>query len=359
MLSDRRLRWAVTGSCGSEEIQGSLRCAALRGSGRDDVLLNLKMQQISIRRMRIQAMKKSRQFLAFAGAMTLAAALLAGCQSKQEAAIETAKKQAAATGQAQQVVTVDKKGNTTTVTVQPPVPGQTAQEVTTTVTPAAPANGAANAAAAPGAVAPGQPAIAGANGEAAAPVPARAAVPGGAPVIQPAQPAEVNIPAGTNLSVRINQHLSVKTNRAGDRFDGEIAEPVLGDNNTAVIPRGTPVEGMIVASHKRGHFKGASILELRLTSLTLNGTPYRLDTRDLTRTKKGKGKRSAAFIGGGSGLGMLIGGVATGGTGLLIGGLAGAGAGTAAAGLTGNRDIEIPSESIVRFKLANDLVVRP
>ena len=56
---------------------------------------------------------------------------------------------------------------------------------------------------------------------------------------------------------------------------------------------------------------------------------------------------------------MLIGGVATGGTGLLIGGLAGAGAGTAAAGLTGNRDIDIPAESIVHFKLADNLVVQP
>ncbi len=173
------------------------------------------------------------------------------------------------------------------------------------------------------------------------------------------QPANVNVPAGTNLTIRINQHISVKSSRAGDRFDGEIAEPVLGDNNTMVIPRGTPVGGMIVASHKRGHFKGASILELRLTSMTLNGTEYRLDTRDLTRTKKGKGKRSAAFIGGGSGLGMLVGGVATGGVGLLVGGLAGAGGGTALAGLTGNRDIEIPAESIVHFKLANDLVVQP
>jgi hypothetical protein len=290
--------------------------------------------------MRIQTMKSSRQFLAFAGATMLAAALLAGCQSKQEAAIEAAKKQAAATGQPQQVVSIDKKGNTTTVTVQPPVPGQTAQEVTTT---------------APSAVPPGQPAIAGANGEAVTPV----AVPGGAPVTQPTRPAEVNIPAGTNLTVRINQHISVKTNRAGDRFDGEIAEPVLGEDNRVVIPKGSPVAGVIEAAHRRGRFKGASVLQLQLTTLTLNGTPYPLDTRNLTRSKRGKGKRSAAFIGGGSGLGMLIGGVATGGTGLLIGGLAGAGAGTAAAGLTGNRDIEIPSESIVRFRLANDLVVQP
>jgi hypothetical protein len=300
-------------------------------------------------------MKISGTFLKGIGALALAIVFLTGCKSKQDAAIETAKKQAAATGQAQQVVSVDKNGTTTTVTVQPPAPGQTSGAVTTTVTPAqqTPVNESVSQAA----VAPGQPAIAGPNGGAVQPV--AAAVPGGAPVIRPAQPAEITVPAGTNLTVRINQRISVKTNRAGDRFDGEIAEPIVGDNNSIVIPKGTPVNGVIEAAHKRGHFKGASILELRLTSLSLNGTPYRLETRDLTRTKKGKGKRSAAFIGGGSGLGMLIGGVATGGTGLLIGGLAGAGAGTAAAGLTGNRDIEIPSESIVHFKLANDLVVQP
>jgi hypothetical protein len=56
---------------------------------------------------------------------------------------------------------------------------------------------------------------------------------------------------------------------------------------------------------------------------------------------------------------MLIGGVATGGTGLLIGGLAGAGAGTAAAALTGNRDIDIPAESLIRFKLADAVSLQP
>jgi hypothetical protein len=60
-----------------------------------------------------------------------------------------------------------------------------------------------------------------------------------------------------------------------------------------------------------------------------------------------------------SGLVMLVGGLATGGVALVVGGLVGGGAGTAAAGLTGNRDIEIPAESIVNFKLADDLVVQP
>ncbi len=56
---------------------------------------------------------------------------------------------------------------------------------------------------------------------------------------------------------------------------------------------------------------------------------------------------------------MLIGGIASGGTGLLIGGLAGAGAGTGAAALTGNRDLDIPAESIVHFKLADTLTLTP
>ncbi len=280
----------------------------------------------------------------FLATSLIAFAMLAGCQSKQDAAIDQAKKQAAATGQAQQVVSTDKNGNVTTTTVQPPAPGQTTQAVTTTVTPAAVA---ANTPAT-------TPAVAGQVDASGQPVTAPA--PGAAPVIRPA---DVNVAAGTNLTIRINQHISVKTSHVGDRFDGEVVDPVVGDNDRVVIPKGAPVSGVVVASHRRGHFKGSSILELRLTYLTLNGTRYALDTQDLTQTKKGKGKRSAAFIGGGSGLGMLVGGVASGGVGLLVGGLVGAGGGTALGGLTGNRDIEIPAESIVRFKLADNLVVQP
>lgn len=271
-----------------------------------------------------------------AAALTLM--LFTGCTSKQDAAIDRARQQVATTGQAQQVISVDKNGSTTTTTIQPPAPGQTAQTVTTTVV----------------SQAHNQPQSSQANTSVQAVAQTGPPASSGAPVIRPA---DVNVAAGTLLAIRINQHISVKTNRAGDRFTGEVVEPVAGRNNQVVIPQGARVEGVIDASHRRGHFKGSSILELRLTTLYLNGTSYPIDTNDLTRSKKGKGKRSAAFIGGGAGLGMLVGGVATGGVGLLVGGLAGAGAGTAIGGLTGNRDIEIPSESIVRFRLADDLVL--
>lgn len=289
--------------------------------------------------MQAQGLVRSRLVMV-CGAMVLGMTMLAGCASQQDKALDAAKKQAAATGQAQQVVSVDKNGNTTTTVVQPPVAGQTAQAITTTTTPAV--AGAASVAMSGGTYANGSPAPAG-------------AVAGGAPVIRPA---DVNIPAGSTLTIRINQNISVKHTAPGSQFDGEVVEPWTDASGRVILPKGTEVGGVVDESHRRGHFKGSSILELRLTSLTLNGTQYPISTHDLTRTKKGKGKRSTALIGGGAGLGMLIGGIASGGTGLLIGGLAGGGAGTAAAGLTGNRDIDIPAESIVRFRLADDLTLQ-
>jgi len=288
--------------------------------------------------MKAQGLFRSR-LVTVCGATILVMAMLAGCESQQDKAVDAAKKQAAATGQPQQVVSVDKSGNTTTTTVQPPASGQTTQAVTTTVTPAAAGGVSANGPT----YANGQPAPGG-------------AVAGGAPVIRPA---DVNIPAGSELAIRINQNISVKHTPAGARFDGEVVEAWTDSTGRVILPKGTPVNGVVDESHRRGHFKGRSELELRLTSLTLNGTQYPVETRDLRETKKGKGKRSAGMIGGGAGLGMLIGGIASGGTGLLIGGLAGGGAGTAAAGLTGNRDLDIPAESIVHFKLADDLVIEP
>ena len=259
-------------------------------------------------------------------ALVLAGTMLSGCKSRQDEALDQARKQASATGQAQQVVSVDKNGATTTTIVQPPAAGQNVAAITTTTVPPVPG----------------------------APIPA----PSRPTVSAVPAPVNANIPAGTSLTIRIDQRISVKTSRSGDTFTGEIVEPVLASDNGVLLPKGTQVAGVVDVSHRRGHFKGRSLLELRLTSLTLNGTQYPVETNDLARSKKGKGKRSAALIGGGAGLGMLVGGLASGGAGLVIGGLAGGGAGTAVAGLTGNRDIDIPAESIVRFRLADDLVVQ-
>lgn len=183
--------------------------------------------------------------------------------------------------------------------------------------------------------------------------PAASVAPAPAPAPQPP-----TLPRGTRLEVRLGQTLDVKHVQPGDRFSGTLAEPVV-DGNTVIVPAGSGATGEVLIAHRRGKFKGRSVMALTLTRLDVNGTQYRIDTTNLSRTKKGKGKRSAAFIGGGAGMGMLIGGLATGGVGLLVGGLAGGGAGALGAAFTGNHDISIPAETVVTFRLQDALTLAP
>ena len=100
------------------------------------------------------------------------------------------------------------------------------------------------------------------------------------------------------------------------------------------------------------------MLQVKLTSIKVNGAERSIDTSAVTRSEKGKGKRTATFIGGGAGGGALIGGLAGGGKGALIGAALGAGAGTAGAAYTGAKEIVLPAESALSFKLSQPLTIK-
>jgi len=190
------------------------------------------------------------------------------------------------------------------------------------------------------------------------PAPAAQTPPAAATATPSPEPAALMLPRGTRLQVRLNQTIDVKHVESGDRFSGTLTQPIV-QGDTVAVPAGSAASGEVLLAHRRGMFKGRSVLALTLTRLDVRGTTYRIDTGSLARTKKGKGKRSAALIGGGAGMGMLIGGVATGGVGLLVGGLAGGGAGALGAAFTGNRDLSIPAESVVTFRLQDGLTLAP
>lgn len=177
-----------------------------------------------------------------------------------------------------------------------------------------------------------------------------------APPPAPPQPRTATVPAGTTLTVRLGQAVGSKTSQAGDRFAASLAQPVsvAGD---IVIPSGASVSGTVTEAHAAGRFKGGATLALCLDSITVRGRAYTIQTSSVSRASKGKGKRTAGFIGGGAGAGALIGGLAGGGKGAAIGALAGAGAGTAGAAFTGNRDISLPAESTLSFKLSSPITV--
>ncbi|MGC2400382.1 MAG: hypothetical protein WA510_11385, partial [Acidobacteriaceae bacterium] len=163
---------------------------------------------------------------------------------------------------------------------------------------------------------------------------------------------EYTVPAGTSLVVRMGEAVSSKANNVGDTFSGTLAQSVVvGGVN--VLRSGAPVTGTVTAAKGQGKFKGAGDLAIAITRVG----NYPVSTSSYEKAENGKGKRSAALIGGGGGGGALIGGLAGGGKGALIGGLLGAGAGTAGAVFTGNKNISIPAETVVTFRLAAPITV--
>jgi hypothetical protein len=172
------------------------------------------------------------------------------------------------------------------------------------------------------------------------------------------RPKPIVVPADTVISVVLDGPVGSKISQPGQNFTASVSEPIEVEGRTA-IPKGARATGIVKDAKPAGRFKGGAALELTLASIEIHGRNYDVQTTSPNETSKGKGKRTAAMVGGGAGGGALIGGLAGGGKGALIGGLIGAAAGTGGAGLTGNRDITLPAETPLTFKLVEPLEIKP
>lgn len=174
----------------------------------------------------------------------------------------------------------------------------------------------------------------------------------------PPPPQKVTIPAGTQLSIRVNEEVSSEKAQVGDTFHGSISAPVTIDDQT-VIPTSADVEGRVVDVKSAGRFAGGSVLTLQLTKLTMNGRSYSIQTDQWTKSGKGKGKGTAEKVGGGAAVGAILGGIFGGGKGAAIGTAAGAGAGTAGSAIGKGQQIVLQPEAVIAFTLQNSLTVTP
>jgi hypothetical protein len=171
------------------------------------------------------------------------------------------------------------------------------------------------------------------------------------------EPKPLVVPADTVLAVVLDQTISSKTTNAGEKFSATVESPVEVDGKVA-IPKGARASGIVKEAKAAGRFKGGAVLALTLTSVTVNGRDYELQTSAPTMSSKGKGKRTATMVGGGAAGGAAIGAIAGGGKGAAIGALIGAAAGTGGAGFTGNRDITLAAETALDFKLLQPVDIK-
>jgi len=160
----------------------------------------------------------------------------------------------------------------------------------------------------------------------------------------------VTVPAGTRLLIRTIDALDSSKQKAGYRFTASL-ETNLQAEDMVVAPRSSTVYGRLAEASSAGRMSGSSQLTLELTDIVINGTAYPLLTSTFEVKGKGEGKKTAGKVIGGTGLGALIGGIAGGGTGAAIGALAGAAGGTALAGSKKGEQLQIPSESLLEFRL--------
>jgi hypothetical protein len=159
------------------------------------------------------------------------------------------------------------------------------------------------------------------------------------------------LPKDSEIKVRTDTSIPAKP-PANAKYAASISNDVTDSSGSVVIPRGSRAQLVAV--------QNGNDSTLDLHSVTVNGKRYVLTTQGKSSAHGGLGanQRTAKYVGGGAAVGAVLGALLGGGKGAAIGALAGGGAGAGAQVYTGRKK-EIPPETELKYKLAQDLEMRP
>jgi hypothetical protein len=163
-------------------------------------------------------------------------------------------------------------------------------------------------------------------------------------------PSQLTIPAGTWISVRVNEVLSSDQNRAGDGFTATLTQPLVVQGYV-VARAGQTIGGQVADAQKAGRIKGTSRLALELTELSLvDGQQVPMRTQLFQFDGGTTHGRDATAIASTTGIGAAIGAAADGGFGAGMGAIAGAGASIIGVLATRGRPTVIYPEDALTFR---------
>ncbi len=172
----------------------------------------------------------------------------------------------------------------------------------------------------------------------------------------------------TVLNMRMNESLSSKTSRVGDKFTATLTTPVYADSKVA-IPAGTIVEGKVtqVSPAKRMNKGGSIAVEFEEIILP-NGMSTKIDgvlTSDDPEIQKhideenrmsgGGSKDTGIFVGQSGAIGAVLGGITGGGKGAVVGGAVGAGVGLASVLFSKGEEASVPAGTSFGIRLKQAL----
>jgi len=135
-------------------------------------------------------------------------------------------------------------------------------------------------------------------------------------------------------------------------------ENVFDERGQVAIPRSSQAADMVIRSVNPGGTVTGGEMVLDLQSVWVNGQTYLVSATDVERRSTGgigANRRTGEYVGGGAVLGTLLGAIAGGGKGTAIGALAGAAGGGAAQVLTRGKEVRVPAETQLTFRLDRPL----
>ncbi len=170
-------------------------------------------------------------------------------------------------------------------------------------------------------------------------------------------PSQITVPAGTYVSVRVNQLLTSERNQVGDAFSATLTKPLVVDGVVLAEP-GETLAGRVEQVQKSGHVSGLAKLGVELTDLTLvDGQQLPVKTTFVSRTADSSVGRDAGAIAGTTALGAAAGAAADWGRGAAIGAGAGAVVGIVGVLVTKGHPSVIYPEQELSFKIEQPLTV--
>jgi len=162
------------------------------------------------------------------------------------------------------------------------------------------------------------------------------------------------LPQGTEIKVRTDSSIPAKP-AANTRFGATISKDVVDSSGNVLIPHGSPAQLVAVPTDD------GKDTNLDLRNVTINGKRYLLEAKGKSTggdSGLGANKRTGMYVGGGAAIGAVLGALLGGGKGAAIGAIVGGAGGAGTQVMTGKKK-DLPAETELNYKLAEELQLTP